>query len=349
MQLTAGQWQLCDMQTAEGKPAQGPVASEFAAMFTYAVLPTLRKAYYDPAADGDLGNWEKYTQECANFATELGIPEQERHRITLPFGFSIDWDNRHTWMREVIATAGRCDALREACEHEALVRTAPELAKKKQGLEKSVKDAQQIVDDLELKIQEAEGQPAVAQLQIDLAYAELDRRDFAARLSRTHSAVEQHLRRRYAAKRTDLYLHEYFVKSQADCRFITITLEQIMPLSKVSPEVHCPIEHLVGTIKGCITADFNSGRKSDEELVQGRTYQEFINNAVAAKGNGTDGQHHISGSIEKQEIICKILMAKKGQRFTVDYTFGPPRADGQKDTHEVVGTAGNWIQDHKWT
>lgn len=324
--LAAGDWQRFDMQTAQGKAAQGPVASEIAAMFTFSVLPTLRQHYYDPAANGKLGSWQEYQHTCARFAEELGIPLQERHRITLPFALSIDWDPRHTWLREVMASAGRCDCLREACEEEALR-----------------EHNQTILDEIrELEEELLASAPATGQNLGEMSQrgAMQARRTTENELQAKKDELHQLLREKREKMKQDLFLHAYFVKSRKDCRFITVTLEQFMPLSKVSPDLHSPIEHLVKTIKECVKSDFQDPRNSDEELRQGRTYQDFINNAVAMWGNSDSGKRHIKGSVVKQLIICRILAASKGKRF---------RVLDHKKYREVVGTGGNWIENTRYT
>lgn len=311
------------MQTAQGKAAQGPVASELAAMFTYAVLPTLRKPWYEEGAAGNLGNWEHYKKKCEAFAKQLGIPDAERHRITLPFAISIDWDPRHTWLREVMASAGRCASLREACDEEAIRLQNPTILDEIRQLEENLL---------------ACAPPTSHNL------ADLTQRDaMPARLELQEKQRQLHqllLDLRTGRGGRDLYLQAYLTKSRKDCRFITVTLEQFMPLSKVSPDLHSPIEHMVRTIKEFVKSEFHTGGRSDQELRQGRTYQEFVNNAVASKGNGPAGKAHIGGSVEKQEAICKVLAASKGKRFLTKV---------KNKQRLVVGTAGGWIEDTSLT
>lgn len=323
------------MQTATGKAAQGPVASELAAMFTFAVLPTIRKHYYDPNNPGH--SWERYKKQCECFAAEAGIPKEERHRITVPCYISIDWDPRHTWLREFIATPGRAESARESCERALLMKDDAALVQEVLRLEQLVQDGPPDASDFSTLMSSGQRQHAAQQqgawAQIVKAHADAVAQLEAAADARKKDAGE------------DVILHMFFDKSRDDVAFITITLEQYMPLSKVSPDVHSPIEHLVGTIKREVKFHFLEDGHSDEALREGRTYQVLINNAVRDRANGAAGRKHIRRSVDKQHIICKILAAPKGYQFSVRYRFG----DEKVANHEVQGTAGAWIENTKWT
>lgn len=302
-------------------------------MFTFGVLPTIRDHYFNPSKD----SWQDYSMKCWEFAKQLGIPYEERHRITIPCYFSIDWDHRHTWLREFIASPGRSDSAKEQCDREELHKRWPQLL--------------QEIDDLQKRVQELElGLAAPFNLQELVGEPDgevLERRAAVNSLAAKQQDLQQRIHTTSTQGQMDIYLHAYFVKSQHHAVFITITLEQFMPLSKISPEVHCPIEHLVRTVKSYVLKQFIDC-KDVEKLRQGRTYQQFINDAVREKGNGEAGRHHLKKSVQKQEIICRILAAPKGCKFTVHYRFGEP-GPNKTEVHEVVGTAGGWIADTAWT
>lgn len=313
------------VQTMEGQQARGPVSSELAAMFTWAVLPTLRKHYYDPTVPG-LGWWD-YVNTCAGLAREMGIPDQDRHKVTLPFYISYDWDPRHTWVRGFIANPGRDDDTRNACD-DAVFR--------------------------EHQVSTARAQPtaAASNLMESLqAEGRDDHRQKVRRMIEADSATTSRAQTRQAFRRDanlDFVLQARFNKSRDDKRFLTVLPEQFMPLSEVSPDIHSPVEHMVKTLKGYIREKMLDRDLNDASLWDGKTYQDFIDEAVAVRGNGASGRDHITGSVRKQNIICKILAAEKGQQFDVMHCFGKPGAD-RTQRHTVEGTAGGWIKDTKWT
>ena len=107
------------VQTKEGNPAQGPVSSELAAMFTHAILPTLRSHYYDPSKPG-MG-WEAYENKCRAFAEKMKLPKKDAHRVTLPCYISLDWDTRHTWVRQYVAMPGRSSDALAAFDDETFI------------------------------------------------------------------------------------------------------------------------------------------------------------------------------------------------------------------------------------
>ena len=330
----------CDMQTSDGRPAQSTVSSELAAMFTFAVLPTLRKHYYDPDDPGKRC-WQTYEKQCAEFAEDAGIPIEERHRITVPAYISMDWDKRHNWLRECIASPGRSEAARRSCELARLQEQSPAvaetLARLEPSIEKGLPGPSNRSSEISLR---ADDQRRIAQEQD--AWLNLQKEYDMKKGEEAESVAEF---RRICS--VDMYLQAFFAKSQREDLFLTITPEQYMPLSEVSPDIHSPIEHLVRTIKADVKKKFQKPGNTDAKLKQGRTYQVWINNAVRSKANGEAGRHHITSSVKKQEIICKILAANAGTIFSVAYQFG----DGPnvKKNHQVVGTAGAWIKNTLWT
>lgn len=314
------------MQTVEGTEARAPVSSELAAMFTYDVLPTLQKHYYDEH-DPELG-WEQYQQQCTEFAKKIGLPPEERYKITIPCFISLDWAATHTWVRQFIAMAGRSG--------DALAEVRDEILTLHVGRPSST-------------LNRPEKKPTgAANLRDLLPKADRD----LARSLQGHEQVNdsrEHYRRRFIRDcGYDPVQKALCDKARSDPAFITIIPEQIMPLSKVSPDIHSPVEHMVGTIKRYVKREVLEADLNDSELWKGRTYQKYVNDAVSLRGNGEDGRKHISKSVEKQKIICQILAEKAGTKFMVDYVFGGPGQKKQK-RHEVEGTAGAWIRSTKWT
>lgn len=314
------------MQTKEGSQAQAPVSSELAAMFTHAILPTLRSHYYNPNKPG-MG-WRDYEDKCQEFAERIGLPEDEWYRVTIPCFFSLDWDTRHTWVRQYIAMPGR------GADHLAAF---DELTFTEKGITKSQPcrppeaafDLNDALDPAKRALQ-LQMMKSLREVQQSADERETFRADF------------------YKAENYDMVHHARWKKSISDNNFLTVLPQQFMPLSKVSADIHSTVEHMVGTIKGEVRRLLLASDFGDAELWKGRTYQSFVNKAVASRGNGAKGKHHIGKSTEKQRIICRILAAEKGFEFDVRYTFGVP-SEKKKKWHTVCGTAGGWIRDTKWT
>ena len=300
------------VQTAEGKKARAPVSSELAAMFAYAVLPTIRKHY---RTGGD----EAYQQLCRNFAREAQIPQQYWGAITVPCFFSLDWDTRHTWLRSVIQQPRGADVA--GFDQRAVSQRlgAPGPHRHASNL--------QLFD-------EASSSSRVRELMRHGSAQHNRSRDL-------HRAINQDgchpvLLRRW---------HE----SLSNINYITVHERQLMPLSKISPDIHSPPEHMVGTLKGDVRLKILGFDLSNELLWQGAQYQRWINDAVVARGNGPEGRKHILGSVRKQVIICRVLAADRGQDVHVDVVTGPADKPVVSETVTLKGTAGAWIRDTRWT
>lgn len=322
------------MQTAKGTQAQSMVASELAAMFTFAVLPTLREHYFQQNS-GHQG-WQDYEARCTGFAAYLGIPPEEQLRITLPFAISMDWDKRHTWVRQFIASPGRCDAAREALD--------------------ATIQAEHCIAFSHQQMQHHQAQVGgTAGLACDLRELLSVRRAVPEPRTRIFGSLAEVSSRRQAVEADylmitgkDMYLQARHSKSRNVAEFITAIPEQFMPLEKISPDIHSPVEHMVGTLKRAVRERILDSDLNDDALWHGRTYQQYIQDAVHERGNGPAGSHHITSSVVKQRIICQILGAPAGKELRVEYCFGDPGEDKQT-WHTVKGTAGSWIRDTKWT
>ena len=298
-------------------------------MFTHAILPTLRSHYYDPTKPG-MG-WEAYEQKCKAFAEKIKLPNKDAHRVTLPCFISIDWDTRHTWVRQYIAMPGRsADALAAFDDQTFIIHGLPNNTATPASAPPPA--AFNLFDALE---------PAERLLQLS----------HVSRLQQAENIVSERTRYRdefFARTACDMILAARWKPSLSNNNFITVLAQQFMPLSKISPDIHSPAEHMVGTIKNTVKALLLACDFGDVELWKGRTYQRFINEAVATRGNGNAGQHHIGKSVQKQEIICKILATDEGKAFPVHYVFGKP-GEKKRKVHTVHGTAGGWIKATGWT
>lgn len=312
----------------EGTKPKSTVSSELAAMFSHVVLPTLQRHYYDEHNP----NWRMdYQKRCYNFAKDMGLPENQRHKITLPCYISMDWDTKHTWVRQFIAMPGRSASARAEVEDNAF--------------------------DLHLGTSSATPRPLSSTDAATNLFESLDPPSRAAHLdkaARLHQQQDVNDRRRHHQRQFEETCGHNMVdialccKATFDSDFVTIIPQQIMPLSKVSPDIHSPVEHMVGTIKRYVKDCLLDSDLNDTALWKGRTYQDFVNAAVMSRGNGPDGIRHVSKSVEKQKIICEILAADAGHKFNVQYTFGDP-GPRKKTEHQVEGTAGGWIRVTKWT
>lgn len=126
--------------------------------------------------------------------------------------------------------------------------------------------------------------------------------------------------------------------------------QQIMPLAPVTPDIHCPIEHIVGTVKAYVRNRLLDFDGPDEALQLGTTYEAWVHEALAVKCNGAAGRHHVTRSVMKQKCICEILRTPEGRTVTVEFEFGSRQARRNRQTQHVVqGTGGAWIASSRWT
>ena len=226
----------------------------------------------------------------------------------------MDWDTRHTWVREVIGLPRLKSEEIEANDRADL---SSELAKV--GLR-------------ELPRSHDRQQSGAVNLACAAEMAA------NARERRLHEAKEEAIWR---------YIHKYgahplhyarWKRALSDPRYITIIPMQIMPLSKISPDIHMVVEHMVGTLKRYIYSLIFEADFSFDELKVARTYQALIEKAVRVKGNGQAGRRHILRSAQKQPELCKVLAADAGTDVQVNYRFGNSR----RTVHTVKGTGGHW-------
>ena len=319
------------VQTVEGKAARAPVASELAAMFCHSVLPTLQKHYLE-----DAGNQEQvkaYERKCKKLAAQLKLEKCDWPLITMPFFISMDWDSRHTWVRQVLATPRQTEVQLETLYREALLAACGE------------PDAAPVATAGQAGVRDADNRGGISAAVTRNRHLQ-DARDKQRATYRAHHGRDCEL---YAA--WDWALKRPSVWG-------TLIPRQFMPLYKISPDMHCPVEHMVGTIKLNVREALLATDLTLSALWQGVTYQKMLVNAVESRGNGDNGRYHISRSIEKQKLICQILAAAEDEELELQYVFGKKKmlnrvnkekASKRKVVHLVKGTAGRWIKDSKWT
>ena len=300
-------------------------------MFCHSVLPTLRKHYLVDHTDPQ--QLEAYKRKCKALASNLELPEWQWPQITLPFFVLMDWDPRHTWVRQVLATPRVTERHLETFCHEALT-TA--LGKDQTSLPG------------------ADGADNVRNAQ--------NRGGISGTLTRNRQLQQSLGDQRATYREQHGYDCELYAAWQQALMqpsvWATVTPQQFMPLCKVAPDVHCPPEHMVGTVKLTVREDLLSGDLTNRALWKGVTYQGMLNEAVNTRGNGDLGKYHISRSVEKQPLVCKILGAEEGEEVELCWVFGKKKMEARKNkqraskrkvSHTVKGTAGRWIKDSKWT
>lgn len=300
----------------EGKEAGNVVASELAAMFDLSVLPTLRAHYIDPADP------QAYEDKCKAFAAQIGLPAHEWPRITLPAFLSMDWDTRHSYVRTLMSAP----------------RMQPQELQRRQR--HAYEDAFGI--STPHKVQTV---GAAVDLREALGVG-LDEEQMLERERR--NALQVALSSYQAQHGVDLWLLTQWRDSIMLPELCCLLPQQFMPLSKVSPDMHCVVEHMVGTVKACVRQQLLDRDLNDRELWKGRAYQAMLLKAVLERGNGPRGLHHVRRSVEKWPCTCAILAADEGEDVVLHYTFGKSGPNKQSE-HVVKGTAGQWIRISKWT
>ena len=295
-----------------------------AAMLDFAILPAIAKKY------AELPKEELITR-CKKMAQQLGMPEYEWPRIHLPAFISIDGATIHPLGRQLMAAPRASLARQQEVRREALL------------------DKLQLqLDDLPSRI-EPDIMPAAVPAATNLTgMTQADRAAQAAQdaqQQRLRALLQLKLRAYRRTHKEDPWLRALWEMARFDPRYMCVPPEQWMPLSLVSPDLHSPVEHMVGTLKYMIRILMIEGDLHRPELRKGKAYQEMIDQAVAERGNGAEGRHHIAGSVRKLPHICHILAAEQGVDVEIEYAFG----GGQAQLYKVPGTAGRWIRDTKWT
>lgn len=128
--------------------------------------------------------------------------------------------------------------------------------------------------------------------------------------------------------------------------------QQWMPLIRVTPDIHSPVEHMVGTIKRYIKMKIRENLgAANSMLFKAKTYQDWVLEAVEKRGNGESGRRHIKRSVDKQKCICQLLAAKTTEDVELHYVFmGDDNEVGNKrSVWKMKGFAGNWITNSRWT
>ena len=314
------------VQNNDGLLAGSVVSSEMAAMFEFAILPTIREDYLGP----------DYEKDCKDFAALIGLEEHMWPLVHVPDFFSADSAKIHARMRKMIAAPrhplAQLENMRRECLSTVLGIPRAELP---QCIEPRMQPAPPPPPHTSLQQWAAGSRGAAA---AEAAAAEAREEQRAARLK---AALAAYIER----EGVEPWQHELWQLSKWRIGHVCLLLEQWMPLSAVSPDIHSPVEHMVGTLKRDVHERVLNEDPNDPSLKKGKTYQHFIRRAVASRGNSPAGDVHIAGSVRKLPYICEILAADKGKKLTFVYSFGGALAK----EYVVRGTAGGYIFDSKWT
>jgi hypothetical protein len=196
-------------------------------MFCHSVVPKLRSYYLkDPTNARQV---KAYKQKCRKFAAKLQLPQWQWPLVTLPFFISMDWDPRHSWVRQVLACPRAQDdeigaVLRDA--REANFTLAPAL------------DPAQMESD---NVRDADNrgglQPMLSRARKNLQTLDQQREQYRKR------------------HKHDCELMALFNKAIAEpSMWATLIFQQFMPLSKVSPDMHCTPE--LAAVEGADKPDY---------------------------------------------------------------------------------------------
>lgn len=333
-------------------------------MLDLVILPTLRAYYMGP----------DYEARCDRFATErLKLPKSDQHKVQLPAFISWDSAPVHYYGHQLMLSPRQSDEKVSQLIAEAYERAGragawgtgvvgsvqaptdfnitdvfPERGAPRQPLGPETTNVTHVAHDLTQRSAGAGGRREAAQLPVrSTSVREVE----DARLRRL---MQERLARWAIANGggswVDLQLRRIGIWLPG---MICLLPQQIMPLPRVCPDIHCPVEHLVGTLKHWVTTKIREERYGDSgKLYLGVTYQRWVRQAVAERGNGVSGRHHVSRSVEKQRWVCEILAAEEGAQVRCEFTFadgGENRSGDKREVWFVRGTAGGWIGDYKWT
>ena len=287
-------------------------------MFSVKVLPTLRQQYYTRGSDA------AFKRCCIAFARKVGLPRELWPMVTVPCFMSLDNDTRHTWLRQVIALPRLPADVLDRHDREFLLAQLEQFGLRARELPVSLDGDH--VDAFDLMCDE-DRRRAAAQPKLHKQYDE---------------AIERYVEK-YSVH--PLWLGRWY-RSLTDDRYLVMIPMQLMPLSPVSPDIHSPVEHMVGTLKtGLYELIFEfAGQFDFSHLKRGATYQKMIDTVVREHGNGKEAKQHIRRSVQKQPQICKVLAADAGTPVTVQLRVG----DSERHTdHVVSGTGGQWAKHYK--
>jgi hypothetical protein len=354
--------QTC-VQNVGGTDAGALVSSEFAAMMDLIILPALRKLYGNTA--------EQLQAACQCFAEELGLEDAgiDWCKVTFPAYISFDNASVHEYGRKLLFRPRQSDEklykvlckqyqkdFGEKCDlptdYDVFAhRRPPPPPPPGPGPDTTI--AHNLLDAQRGGRQEPSAYVAPPKKEPP-KQSEQDKRNVLLR-----EILQDNLQTFYDSNG---YSWENWALWQLSCSddeqiampgMICLLPQQLMPLPPVTPDIHSPVEHLVGSVKWHVHSQvIEHFADSNVDFFSARTYQKWIEDAVEKYGNGERGQRHVRRSVEKQKCICQILRTPVGKTVRVEYVVDDDGADpnGTKQTvHTVQGTGGGWITGNKWS
>ncbi len=327
------------MQTREGKAPLSITSAEFAAMLDLAILPALQSFYliwHPPLMPGEV-DYGFYAWQCRQFAAELGLPVTKWNKVFLPAYISLDHAKIHVWARKT------CFAPRQPAAKQSLA--VAQRYNNDFGL--------LAPDDFDLFApppgpDDNAAVQGVVNMLAGLGQAQQPQPPAQPTINQLRAGIMRETLQEYTQGDPDgcCWVQNTLHALSVDMAGMMCLLpQQIMPLVEVTPDIHSPIEHLVATVKWNVRKRLLEFDVADELLFKGRTFQDWLNEAVLEFCNGEKGRRHMRGSIDKQKCICQLLRTAERVPVEVEFTFGGCKTS----VHTVKGSGGAWISDPKWT
>lgn len=322
----------CMMQGKMGGDPQAMVSSEMAAMVDLVVLDELLQPYRAEGVPAHLD--ARYIKLCKEHAAKLGVPWWQVHYC---FFLSMDNCRKHPWIRRLLLKPRVSDAVL-ARLHETVEKQAQQW-----GVQEAEQQARAHTERL--------AQEAVADRYRALTHAELDQ------LAELEQALALYLR----SKRVEALEQEHgctlfqFLWWCMAARWPWLRIvhpEAFMPLAECTPDVHCTIEHMVGTVKGWVAKQIWL-RLGELNMWAASTFQQLVREAVQLKGNGAAGLRHIRGSLKKWIKTCRIIAQDEGKMCVFMDVITKRTSNGELcefvRLELVEGSGGKFVPNAKWS
>lgn len=365
----------------EGACPQGVTGSEMAAIFDLHLLAELRKCYPESEEEFD-----KLRQEFAKEA--LGADAERWRELRLPSYISLDSAPYHPWLRQVLSVPRLSKAEQDAHIRTELRKDTgkqvpdswePPDAWIKRHTHTQPEPAHGMVTRMKASLQGTTA--SASQLQESAAWLRRQARaeeapepgaDAGADASAGTDAGTDASNAEGAgpgeqAPKTPEWLNTDDTKQKVQRIFAELQRtdsgmqllfpQQFMPLWQVTPDVHSPIEHAVAKVKAIIKQRIRENLTSDI-LFKAQTYVDWVQEIVKEHLTRQPGQQYLLSaeqSIKKQKCICQVLAADYNEPVVVLFEFGrnerlkqgkQPKGDAE---HHVLGSAGRWIRNSKFT